>query len=96
MVVESQARYAEGARRWAEKAQAAKPSPSPAVLADDERRDLISAATIDGAIAGTPFLIALVPAYAAFLDEEARCICVWRRFTGAIQPIRSSPPSTWC
>lgn len=62
MAVESQKHHAEGARRWAEKAQAAKPNASPAVLADDQRRALLTAATIDGALAGTPFFIALVPA----------------------------------
>ena len=45
---------------------------SPAVLADGQRRRTISTARIDGAVAGTPFFIALVPAYIAFLRQEVR------------------------
>ena len=43
-----------------------------AALADAERRRTVGTARIDGAIAGTPFLIALVPAYIAFLRQEIR------------------------
>jgi hypothetical protein len=62
-------RQADAARAWAEQALAAG---SPAALAEDQRRRTVSAARIDGAIAGTPFFIALVPAYVAFLWQEAR------------------------
>ena len=43
-----------------------------AVLADTQRRRTVSTARIDGAVAGTPFFIALVPAYIAFLRQEVR------------------------
>jgi len=42
------------------------------VLAHGQRRRTISTARIDGAVAGTPFFIALVPAYIAFLRQEVR------------------------
>jgi hypothetical protein len=42
------------------------------MLADGQRRRTISTARIDGAVAGTPFFIALVPAYIAFLRQEVR------------------------
>ena len=42
------------------------------MLADVQRRRAISTARIDGAVAGTPFFIALVPAYIAFLRQEVR------------------------
>jgi hypothetical protein len=63
-------RQADGA--WARRARDAAPDRSPAVLADGQRRRTISTARIDGAVAGTPFFIALVPAYIAFLRQEVR------------------------
>ena len=57
---------------WARRARDAAPESSPAGLADDQRRRTISTARIDGAVAGTPFFIALVPAYIAFLRQEVR------------------------
>ena len=65
-------RNADEARVWARRARDAAPDSSPAVLADDQRRRTISTARIDGAVAGTPFFIALVPAYIAFLRQEVR------------------------
>ena len=65
-------RHADGARAWARRARDAAPESSPAVLADSQRRRTISTARIDGAVAGTPFFIALVPAYIAFLRQEVR------------------------
>ena len=65
-------RQADGARVWAQRARDAAPESSPAVLADGQRRRTISTARIDGAVAGTPFFIALVPAYIAFLRQEVR------------------------
>lgn len=64
-------RQADGARVWAQRARQA-PDSSRAVLADGQRRRTISTARIDGAVAGTPFFIALVPAYIAFLRQEVR------------------------
>ena len=65
-------RQADGARAWAQRARDAAPESFPAVLAHRERRRTISTARIDGAVAGTPFFIALVPAYIAFLRQEVR------------------------
>ena len=65
-------RHADEARVWAQRARDAAPDSSPAVLADGQRRRTISTARIDGAVAGTPFFIALVPAYIAFLRQEVR------------------------
>ena len=65
-------RHADEARDWAQRARDAAPDSSPAVLADGQRRRTISTARIDGAVAGTPFFIALVPAYIAFLRQEVR------------------------
>jgi hypothetical protein len=65
-------RQADAARAWAQRAQERAPDASAAVLADDQRRRTIGTARIDGAIAGTPFFIALVPAYVAFLQQEVR------------------------
>jgi hypothetical protein len=62
-------RQADAAREWAERARA---TGTPAELAEDQRRRTVGTARIDGAIAGTPFFIALVPAYVAFLWQEAR------------------------
>jgi hypothetical protein len=65
-------RNADEARVWAERARDGAPDSSPAILADGQRRRTISTARIDGAVAGTPFFIALVPAYIAFLRQEVR------------------------
>ncbi len=65
-------KQADSARAWAEKAREAEPGAHVAVLADTQRRRTVSTARIDGAVAGTPFFIALVPAYIAFLRQEVR------------------------
>ena len=65
-------RHADEARVWARRARDSAQDRSPAVLADGQRQRTISTARIDGAVAGTPFFIALVPAYIAFLRQEVR------------------------
>jgi hypothetical protein len=65
-------RRSAGARVWAQRVRDAEPDESKSALVDIQRRRTISTARIDGAIAGTPFLIALVPAYVAFLQQEVR------------------------
>ena len=65
-------RRAEGAREWAQRVRDAEPNKSKSALVDVQRRRTVSTARIDGAIAGTPFFIALVPAYIAFLQQELR------------------------
>jgi hypothetical protein len=65
-------KQADRAREWAQRARAAEPDTPLALLADTQRRRTVSTARIDGAVAGTPFFIALVPAYIAFLRQEVR------------------------
>jgi hypothetical protein len=63
---------AEPSREWAEQALRENPDSSPADLADDLRDQSVKIARIDGAVAGTPFFIALVPGYMSYLWQEAR------------------------
>jgi hypothetical protein len=65
-------RQSEAARQWAERARAARPDASPATLAEEQRVGSAKVARVDGAIAGTPFFLALVPGYVAYLQQEAR------------------------
>jgi hypothetical protein len=65
-------KQADSARSWAQRAREAEPETPVALLADVQRRRTVGTARIDGAIAGTPFFIALVPAYIAFLRQEVR------------------------
>src|SRR5437016_2605898 len=64
-------RLGEPSLRWADEALAVRPAADPAVLGDDLRRQSAHVARIDGAIAGTPFFIALVPGYLGYLWQEA-------------------------
>jgi hypothetical protein len=63
---------AEPSRRWAENALRERPDSTPAEIADDLRDQSVKIARIDGAVAGTPFFIALVPGYLSYLWQEAR------------------------
>jgi hypothetical protein len=65
-------RRADGAQKWAGRMRDAEPAESRAGIVDVQRRRTVSTARIDGAVAGTPFFIALVPAYLAFLQQEVR------------------------
>lgn len=65
-------RQADGARAWAERVRTHSADTSRVVLVEDQKRRTIGTARVDGAIAGTPFFIALVPAYVAFLLQEVR------------------------
>jgi hypothetical protein len=62
----------EPSRDWAEQALRENPDSSSAELADDLRDQSVKIARIDGAVAGTPFFIALVPGYMSYLWQEAR------------------------
>jgi hypothetical protein len=62
----------EPSRTWAEEARRAHPTTPPAQLAADLRMQSAKIARVDGAIAGTPFLLALVPGYVTYLWQEAR------------------------
>jgi hypothetical protein len=57
---------------WAEAAQRDRAGDSPAEIAHELRVKSAKIARIDGAVAGTPFFIALVPGYASYLWQEAR------------------------
>jgi hypothetical protein len=63
---------AEPSREWAEKALLDRPDATPAEIADDLRDQSVKIARLDGAVAGTPFFIALVPGYLSYLWQEAR------------------------
>jgi hypothetical protein len=63
---------ADEARAWAERVRERGGEGSLTAVADEQRRRTISTGRIDGAISGTPFFIALVPAYVAFLRQEVR------------------------
>jgi hypothetical protein len=63
---------AEPSRVWAETARQERPDASPAEIAEDLRLRSAKVARIDGAVAGTPFFIALVPGYISYLWQEAR------------------------
>lgn len=65
-------RLAEPSRRWAAAARRARPGATTNELAAWQRRDSARIARIDGAIAGTPFFVALVPGYASYLWQETR------------------------
>jgi hypothetical protein len=59
-------------RAWAELALRENPDATPAELANELRTRSVRVARIDGAVAGTPFFVALVPGYMAYLWQEAR------------------------
>ncbi|MFL5835632.1 MAG: hypothetical protein ACJ76K_03465 [Solirubrobacteraceae bacterium] len=63
---------AEHSREWAEAKVEANPDTPRVKIADDLRTQSAQAARIDGAVAGTPFLVALVPGYVAYLWQEGR------------------------
>lgn len=63
-------RQKDSVRAWAERRRAQ--TREPAEIADDQLRRTITTARLDGAISGTPFFIALVPAYIGFLQQELR------------------------
>ena len=67
-------RLAEPSRLWAEDKLRENPDASTVELADALRRDSASIARIDGAVAGTPFYLALVPGYVAYLWQEGRMV----------------------
>src|SRR5437763_147138 len=65
-------RLSEPSREWARTAQETQPETPRAELAETLRIDSARVARIDGAISGTPFLIALVPGYLTYLWQEMR------------------------
>ena len=63
--------HTDAVRAWAEKIRT-NGDGDRAAVAESQYRRTISTARIDGAISGTPFFIALVPAYIGFLQQEMR------------------------
>jgi hypothetical protein len=61
---------AEPARAWAEAELQARPDVPRAQIAEEIRTHSARVARIDGAVAGTPFYVALVPGYLAYLWQE--------------------------
>jgi hypothetical protein len=59
-------------REWAERHPVALSSPEHDRLLREMRHDLLAFSRINGALSGTPFFIALVPAYLSVLREQAR------------------------
>lgn len=60
--------------QWAHRVSEARPEVAHAVVADELRTQTAQLARIDGAVAGTPFLIALVPGYLSYIWEEGRMV----------------------
>ena len=55
---------------WAKRVREKQPDAPRALIAEDLRKETARVARVDGAVAGTPFLIALVPGYLAYLWQE--------------------------
>ncbi|MFZ0087992.1 MAG: hypothetical protein WAL63_00705 [Solirubrobacteraceae bacterium] len=66
------ARLAEPSREWAQTTRTSRPDTPPAQIAEELRTQTARISRIDGAIAGTPFFVALVPGYLTYLLEEMR------------------------
>ena len=63
-------RLGEPSLEWAGRVQAERPAVPRGVIAEELRIQTAQVARIDGAVAGTPFLIALIPGYLAYLWQE--------------------------
>ena len=59
---------------WAHRVRDERPDVPRAVIAEELRTQTAHLARIDGAVAGTPFLIALIPGYLAYLRQESRML----------------------
>ena len=60
--------------QWAQRIRQERPDVPRPVIAEEQRTKSARAAAIDGAVAGSPFLIALIPGYVAYLRQEARML----------------------
>ena len=65
---------AEPSLEWAQRVREERDGVPRAVIAEQLRTDSAKIAAIDGAVAGTPFLVALVPGYLVFLRQETRMV----------------------
>ncbi len=66
------ARLAEPSAQWAQLVRTTRPDTPVAEIVEELRTQTAQVARIDGAISGTPFLIALVPGYLTYLYQEMR------------------------
>jgi hypothetical protein len=66
------ARLAEPSAQWAESVRIARAKTPLEEIVEELRTQTAQVARIDGAISGTPFLIALVPGYLTYLYQEMR------------------------
>jgi hypothetical protein len=66
--------FGEPSLQWAQGVREARPEVPRAVIAEELRTTTAQLARIDGAVSGTPFLIALIPGYLAYLREEGRMV----------------------
>ena len=74
LVLLAVARLGPATRDWARATRRAALDSSPAGLSEAVRTRTARLARVDGAISGTPFLLALVPAYVTILWEQARMV----------------------
>lgn len=61
---------ADASLEWANRVRKERPDTPPEVIAEEVRLQTAQVSRIDGAVSGTPFLIALVPGYLAYLWQE--------------------------
>lgn len=71
LMLAASARLGEPSREWAASTLALRADAAPVTIAAELRHDSAIVARVDGAIAGTPFFIALVPGYIGYLWQEA-------------------------
>jgi hypothetical protein len=74
LALQAAERLAEPSREWAGRSLARRGGADAAVVAEELRRHTAAAARIDGAVAGTPFFIALIPGYLSYLWQEAQMV----------------------
>jgi hypothetical protein len=65
-------RLADASLEWAQSVRSTRADTAPAEIAEELRIQTAQIARIDGAISGTPFLLALVPGYLTYLYQEMR------------------------
>jgi hypothetical protein len=65
-------RLGQSSSEWAQATRSARPDTPRAQLAEELRTQSAQIARIDGAIAGTPFFLALAPGYLTYLWQETR------------------------
>jgi hypothetical protein len=65
-------RLAEPSEEWAKEVRQERADTPPAAIAEELRIQSAQVARVNGAISGTPFLVALVPGYMSYLWQEAR------------------------